>query len=446
MKILIVDDNSNNRTLLELLLRNYEEENDSVVFEIDQVDDGAKAVKSVQEGKYDIIFMDIMMPVMNGIEATKKIRSIDPKVMIIAVSASDDASQQREILSSGAEDYLEKPIDHEIFLTRMGNYIKLVQLRTHKMVNTGVQNLFTQEVYSRHTAFILSTEDAMAEFWEFFLLNAREKNEDLSNIVRFLYSVAEKQLLLSDENILYIEENEQKQYFTLTNIDVLPPKVIEILRIKNGIKDRYKIDDNKISFEYTKPQKTHQEDAQEEVVVQPTNQMVQDKEVVQEEAVEVEIPKTSELQVFDYLDPDDYMDIDEYIGRLSSLLLIAGSGDMTDEEIAELSAYLDKIAAILASYSEVYPISVALQELSIDIAEHIDGFRENAEALGDMCKAFSNDLVNWKVQSFETGAPSADFMNDSIIANAQMISSMLKMDDNAASADGGDDLDDIFDF
>ena len=61
-----------------------------------------------------------------------------------------------------------------------------------------------------------------------------------------------------------------------------------------------------------------------------------------------------------------------------------------------------------------------------------------------MCSAFSKDLTSWIDQSFHTGAPSADFMNDTIVVNCDTIGSMLKMDETPA--DSADDFDDIFDF
>ena len=151
-----------------------------------------------------------------------------------------------------------------------------------------------------------------------------------------------------------------------------------------------------------------------------------------------------ELSVFDYIDSDDLYDLEEYANKLNSIMLIVGGGDVTEEEVIEIYSYLDKLGSILATYGEVYPISKALTELSIDMSSHVGEFMDNSEALGPMCKAFSNDMSNWIEQSFHTGAPSVDFMNETIRVNCQTIGSMLKMDE--APADGAEDFDDIFDF
>jgi hypothetical protein len=68
---------------------------------------------------------------------------------------------------------------------------------------------------------------------------------------------------------------------------------------------------------------------------------------------------------------------------------------------------------------------------------------KNSQAIAPMCKEFSNDMSSWIEKSFHTGAPSAEFMNDTIVVNSQTISSMLKMDE---APDSAEDFDDIFDF
>ncbi|MEA2100691.1 MAG: response regulator, partial [Campylobacterota bacterium] len=150
-----------------------------------------------------------------------------------------------------------------------------------------------------------------------------------------------------------------------------------------------------------------------------------------------------ELTVFDYIDKDDLYDLEEYANKLNSIMLVVGSGDVTQDEVIEIYTYLDRLGSILSTYSEVYAISTALSSLSVDMSTHMSQFMDNSEALGPMCKAFSNDMSKWIEQSFHTGAPSVDFMNDTIVVNCQTIAGMLKMDEQPAA---DDDFDDIFDF
>ncbi len=446
MNLLIVDDNKNNRMILSLLLEDYLDENSGVSFSMDEAVDGLEAVKMCESKQYDAVFMDIMMPNMDGIEATKLIRQKDKKIMIIAVSAVDDKEKQKEILSHGAEDYISKPVNADIFSTRISNYISLINSRNtqtpQKIKNEEGINLFTKEIYKRYTNFNLFSEDALSELWECFLLDGSDNCEGLSDAIRMIFSLGEVQLRLGLKSNLFVESSAEHQYFTVTNIDGVPSQVLTLLLKKNEVTSEYKIQDDKLSFKLLK---IFEELEVHEPILAPVAPIT---EVVEEKSEEIasNIEYTSlSLQVFDYLDPDDMADLDEYTTKLNSLMLIVGSGDVTDDELVEIYTYIERLGSILSSYSEIYVIAKALSSLAGDMATYSDIFIQNSEALGPMCKAFSNDLSSWVEQSFHTGAPSIDFMNATIVVNCQTISSMLKMDE-APAAGGDDDFDDIFDF
>ncbi len=144
MNILIVDDNANNRMILRLLLEDYTDEH-NINFTTDEAKDGIEAIDKCKENDFDLVFMDIMMPNINGIEATKIIRETNNKIMIIAVSAVDDSARQKQILNAGAEDYISKPINAEIFVNRIDNYISLIESRGHEKQNIKTANLFTDK-------------------------------------------------------------------------------------------------------------------------------------------------------------------------------------------------------------------------------------------------------------------------------------------------------------
>ena len=78
-RVLIVDDNLVNRQLLLGMLQHYESENSGIEFKIVEAENGKKAVECAASEQFDIIFMDIMMPVMDGFELCKSIKS-DEKI------------------------------------------------------------------------------------------------------------------------------------------------------------------------------------------------------------------------------------------------------------------------------------------------------------------------------------------------------------------------------
>jgi signal transduction histidine kinase/CheY-like chemotaxis protein len=112
--VLIAEDNKINQKVLLHLLANL-----GYVAEV--VENGAEALAKVKACRYDIILMDVQMPVMDGLQATREIRSLGPdssSIPIIAVTANALQGERQQCLSAGMDDYLTKPIDkadlHEI--------------------------------------------------------------------------------------------------------------------------------------------------------------------------------------------------------------------------------------------------------------------------------------------------------------------------------------------
>jgi PAS domain S-box-containing protein len=105
-RILVVDDEINNRTLMTMLLT-------SVGFLTREAADGKTAIRECDAWNPNLILMDIRMPVMSGKEVIRHLRSAGNKTPIIAVSATAFEESKREILASGADDFLGKPLLEE---------------------------------------------------------------------------------------------------------------------------------------------------------------------------------------------------------------------------------------------------------------------------------------------------------------------------------------------
>ncbi len=107
---LVVDDVKENRIILSRLLERQE-------FKTVAVESGALAIQSVSEQHFDIIFMDVMMPEMSGIDATKIIRSKGYKGPIIAVTAA--TSEEANCLAVGMNDFITKPVLFNNFINKI---------------------------------------------------------------------------------------------------------------------------------------------------------------------------------------------------------------------------------------------------------------------------------------------------------------------------------------
>ena len=106
LNILIAEDYEINQMLIEEHLKKYKE----ITFTF--ANNGQEAVDILSiHNNYDLIFMDINMPVLDGIEATKKIRSLNIKTPIIALTANALEGDRERFLAEGMDDYISKPID-----------------------------------------------------------------------------------------------------------------------------------------------------------------------------------------------------------------------------------------------------------------------------------------------------------------------------------------------
>jgi CheY-like chemotaxis protein len=93
---------------------------DRLGYHADLATNGLEAVESVQSHRYDVIFMDVQMPVMDGLEATRQIRSIDgilPKrPYVIAMTAAATEADHDNCMQAGMDDFVTKPANVEMLV------------------------------------------------------------------------------------------------------------------------------------------------------------------------------------------------------------------------------------------------------------------------------------------------------------------------------------------
>jgi len=116
-RILVVDDNKLNLLVADKILS---KEN----FECTTVDNGFDAIELTRDNAYHIILMDINMPKLNGIGATKRIREFDTKTPIIALTGVDVTQLNRQIMQAGLNDYILKPYDKNALLEMIHKHIR----------------------------------------------------------------------------------------------------------------------------------------------------------------------------------------------------------------------------------------------------------------------------------------------------------------------------------
>lgn len=90
---------------------------------------GAEALRMYEKVNPDIVFVDIIMPEIDGIELARRIRSINPSQIIIVISASNDIQKISESIEVGVNSFIQKPIDTKKILEMLQNITSLVAKR-----------------------------------------------------------------------------------------------------------------------------------------------------------------------------------------------------------------------------------------------------------------------------------------------------------------------------
>jgi len=117
-KILVIEDNEANLYLIRFIL-------EKSGYEVIEAKEGAVGVELAVKEKPDLVIMDIQLPDINGLEATKRIRAseVDGEIPIIALTSYAMTGDRKKALAAGCTGYIEKPINPETFIAEVEKYL-----------------------------------------------------------------------------------------------------------------------------------------------------------------------------------------------------------------------------------------------------------------------------------------------------------------------------------
>lgn len=130
MRILIVDDNQINQEIVQQLLEPFK-------FEIELAENGQIALNKINQAKFDLILMDVQMPVMDGLEATAIIRKLSgwETVPILAMTANAFEEDRRKCIEAGMNDHLVKPLEPEILYKCLIKWLPVSRIEHKKAMD-----------------------------------------------------------------------------------------------------------------------------------------------------------------------------------------------------------------------------------------------------------------------------------------------------------------------
>ena len=115
-KILIAEDNDSNYLLMTYLLKGH--------YTLERARDGVEAVMLTRRNKYDLVLMDLKMPRMDGLEATRQIKLFKPELPVVALTANVFEVDRKEAVEAGCAEFLTKPITAEVCIATIEKFTR----------------------------------------------------------------------------------------------------------------------------------------------------------------------------------------------------------------------------------------------------------------------------------------------------------------------------------
>lgn len=146
LRVLLTEDNDINREMTSEILSN-------TGMAVDTAADGSEAVEKALKNNYDVIFMDIRMPVIDGYEATHRIRTFEKKkTPIVALSADAVEGVKQKALDSGMDIYLTKPLDPDKILSAISSLFFGSNPVKNDAAETGKKHIYNNKIIDVETA------------------------------------------------------------------------------------------------------------------------------------------------------------------------------------------------------------------------------------------------------------------------------------------------------
>lgn len=409
INVLAVDDNQNNLLTIDILLEGFKD------VEVLTASNGQEAIEICKQQQIHIIFMDIMMPVMDGIEATKVIRSFNKKVLIIAITALDDEVSKDSMLRNGAEDYVVKPIDSIVFKKRFEKYLELIEYRYQSNYDNKAINLFNKNVYNRSLVFRIFDKISLAEFWEYFLTDSSKGVNNLADCIKLIYVIGEI-LIKSNQNFQIIkEENDTHLYITLNNLDMISDTMIKRVILNNYPDLTFATKNHLLSFVFIK-------NIRESI---PLSE-------VEEDILRSTHDKGISAKEFLLITPLNIMDkIDELesIEDKIDLSIIEFEKNPEQDRLAQILGYISIYNSVIEELIEFKNLSIGINSL----IKFLDGIKvskikeHNTKLFTSLLLSVLEDLSNWRKTIFiEQNAKDIHYLDSSLLNSCLQIENILE--------------------
>lgn len=453
-KILIVDDEHDFRDILVSIVKIiFQKEFPSIELQIQTASNGQEELAIAKSESQDIIITDIIMPVMDGKEAVKKIRLFDKSVPILALTALTDTKDVQEIIESGVSNYTSKPLNKKLFSAQIKAFVNFY-LKNQFKYNKNAVNIINKEIFKRKTIFSIGRMEDLLEFWEYILEFNIVQEDNIAEILQYMYNFEETMVKTGKHNEIILEENIQNYYFTLTNIN---EELVTNFLFSNNIDEEVNIehDFHTMTFAIEKTsyrQEQKIDEKTEEIKIPPSTIPIDILKEEIEEAREMDLrysayEKVSAIDLANELDPsmeDKIENFDEDLEVIREYIY-----NLKDSENDTPRESLLRIAMAFREFNEIIG-NIGLFNVINRTFYNFTSFLENLDdvilfdlqkriLLATLLEGIVDDFDKWIVSLFlERNAPDIHYLDASFAENCLEIESIF-LEEEADDDDISDD-------
>lgn len=225
LKLLIADDLQENRAHLREICHTMEG------FEIKEACDGIEAIEIVDAWRPHIIIMDVMMPRMDGFEASKIIKTRYPQTIIMALTTVNDPHMEKNMASIGVATYIRKSADKEFIrfkLQSIGALLHSKEGEFHVLSQKKALNFFNADIRNFRTIFNITDSEAMMDFGMWILGRCEEKmttsRSKIDMALGLFYELMRHGTREGQSLNIVVEESFEEIYATMEFEEFINPK------------------------------------------------------------------------------------------------------------------------------------------------------------------------------------------------------------------------------
>ncbi len=431
MKILIVDDAKDNRDVIKVILRDIED------IEIFEAENGKIAIEKTREIIPNLIIMDVMMPEMDGFEATKIIKKEYPNIIIMVLTASEDIQMERKMTQVGATCYNIKPIKADIFKYKIKNFVNLINLKNNsksKLFNKNAINPFTKEIRNSKTFYTIENEDDMMDFGTWLLDFYHKFNPNIKMLfhkkLEFLYKIMIDTLKNQETLNIIIEDGFDELYINFETpknflLDEFDSSILSTIGEDLVFKNDY------IHLKITPKKKditleiAENNDIKESIKINEYDRtLLRQSHINKVNAIDFvsQIEGSIIDEIHDLIDLEEHWSdfLDKYELKAENKVLI------------DISEILLKYSSVVNSLYSFMALSYALSSLGTFLRSvEVDNLDENInKKLVLFLRSVKSDLSDWRINIFEDKtAKDIHYLDSSLLSSCIQIEGLLSNKD-----------------